>query len=386
MKLVVISHACVTPENQAFFQRISEVSGWQVTIVLPDQWKTDFKDQYPVQKHPGFQGRIVAVGVFLKGKIPLHFYHFEIFKAIAREQPDIIYIHNEPYTLSTFQIMLYNAIFLHKTIGFYAAQNLRKKYPLPFRLIEKFNFKMADYCFPVTESAGLALRERGYAGKISVLPLGVTADHLRRPAFEEPTVETNQSKPFLIGYVGRLVREKGIDVLLRALTFLKSPNWQCQIIGEGKIRDELEKMTIDLSIHSRTRFLGYVGHGEISRYMNAFSVLVLPSLTTPNWAEQFGRVIVEALAAGVPVIGTKSGEIPFLLTHLQGGIVVDEADAGALAGAIDRLAADPALARRLGQQGRRNVETYFSESKIAADFVTEVEDAIRARSAGVSVA
>jgi hypothetical protein len=172
MKLVVISHACVTPQNQAFFQHISEVAGWNVTIILPKQWKTDFNDRYAIQKLPGFKGEIIPVSVHLKGRIPLHFYHFGLFRAISRERPDIIYVHNESYALSTFQVMLFNFLFLRKTVGFYAAQNIIKKYLLPFRLIEKFNFRQADYCFPVTESAAVALREKGFAGRIAVLPLG----------------------------------------------------------------------------------------------------------------------------------------------------------------------------------------------------------------------
>lgn len=376
MKLVVVSHACITPENQEFFQQISQAAGWDVTIILPDRWKTDFKSQYTVQTLPSFQGKVIPIGVFLKGKIPLHFYHFSIFKAVHRERPDVIYVHNEPYALSTFQIMLFNFLFLRKTIGFYAAQNLQKKYPLLFRVMENFNFKAADYCFPVTESAAFALRKRGFTGKISVLPLGVTQNHIRMPAIENSAAESNIPKHFVIGYVGRLVPEKGIDVLLRSLALLRSVDWECHIIGEGKIKEDLVKLSMDLSVDARTRFLGYVGHGEISLYMNKFSVLVLPSLTMPNWAEQFGRVIIEALAAGIPVIGTNSGEIPFLIKKLEGGIVVDEGDPAALAEAIGKLVSDPDLVKRYATQGRQNVEKYFLESKIAADFVAGITEAM----------
>jgi glycosyltransferase involved in cell wall biosynthesis len=372
MKLVVISHACVTPQNQEFFQRISEVAGWDVTIILPSQWKTDFNDRYDIHKLPAFKGSIIPVGVYLKGKIPLHFYHFNIFRILQRERPDVIYVHNESYALSTFQIMLYNSLFLRRTIGFYAAQNIRKKYVLPFRLIEKFNFRNADFCFPVTESAALALRDKGFTGRIAVLPLGVTENHIQNLE-SKPDAAPHSVRPFVIGYVGRLVPEKGIDVLLRALALLGSPGWECRIIGEGKIKEDLVTLSQELAIDAKAHFLGYVGHGDVSRHIAEFSVLVLPSLTRSNWTEQFGRVIIEALAAGVPVIGTNSGEIPFLIRKLQGGIVVDENDPRALAQAIDRLMADPALAKDFAIQGRQNVEKYFLESKIAADFVAEIK-------------
>jgi glycosyltransferase involved in cell wall biosynthesis len=379
MKLVVVSHACITPENQAFFQRISEVAGWDVTIILPKQWKTDFNDQYSVQKLPGFKGKIIPVGVYFRGKIPLHFYHFGIFNVLRQERPDVIYVHNESYALSTFQVILYNFLFSRKTIGFYAAQNIRKKYILPFRLIEAFNFRSANYCFPVTESAASTLREKGFPGRITVLPLGVTENHIRIREAKPVTSEPGAPKPFVIGYVGRLVPEKGIDILLRALALLQSTGWECQIIGEGKLKGELVKLSSELCIEGNTRFLGYVNHGDVSTYINGFSVLVLPSLTMPNWTEQFGRVIIEALAAGVPVIGTNSGEIPFLIRKLQGGIIVDEGDPAALAQAIERLLLDPLLTERLATLGKQNVEKYFLESKIAADFVAEVSAVMASR-------
>lgn len=366
MKLVVISHACVTPQNQEFFQRISEVAGWDVTIILPRQWKTDFNDRYAVHKLPGFKGEIIPVGVHLKGRVPLHFYHFGLFRAIRQARPDILYVHNESYALSTFQVMLYNFMFLRKTIGFYAAQNIVKTYLLPFRLIEKFNFRQADYCFPVTESAAVALRKKGFTGRIAVLPLGVTENHLRAP------VRYVAKQPFVIGYVGRLVPEKGIDILLRSLALVKSAGWECRIIGDGRMKEALVRLSRALAIEDKTRFLGYVGHGEVSSHIAGFSVLILPSLTMPNWTEQFGRVIIEALAAGVPVIGTNSGEIPFLIRKLEGGIVIEEGDPQALASAIDRLIADPALAENFASQGQENVRRYFLEPKIAGDFVTEL--------------
>ncbi len=369
MKLVVISHACITPENQAFFQRIAEVSGWSVTIILPNRWKTDFKDRYAVQKLAGFTGGLIPIGVHLQGKVPLHFYHFRVFAALRREKPDVIYVHNEPYALSTCQIMLFNSIFLHRIIGFYAAQNIKKNYPWPIRLLERFNLRSADYCFPVTESAAVALRDKGFAKRIAVLPLGVTEQHLQIRQTAAPAL-------FVIGYVGRLVPEKGIDILLRALALLESADWECRIIGDGKVKDDLKNLSNELGIENKIKFLGYVAHGEIAVQIRGFSVLVLPSLTKANWKEQFGRVIIEALAAGVPVVGTQSGEIPFLIRKLQGGIVVDEADPVALAHALHALLSDPALADRYATQGRQNVEKYFLESKIAADFVAEIRQAL----------
>jgi glycosyltransferase involved in cell wall biosynthesis len=89
-------------------------------------------------------------------------------------------------------------------------------------------------------------------------------------------------------------------------------------------------------------------------------VLALPSRTTPTWVEQFGRVLVEALWCGVPVVGTASGEIPWVIETTGGGVVVPEGDPGALAAALTALRDDPARRAELARTGRAAVERLFA--------------------------
>jgi glycosyltransferase involved in cell wall biosynthesis len=176
-----------------------------------------------------------------------------------------------------------------------------------------------------------------------------------------------------LGYVGRLVPEKGVDDLLKALARLVELPWECRIAGNGPERGNLIELAEQLKISERVTFTGYVPHGEMRCHVKSLSVLILPSRTRPNWKEQFGRVIIEALAAGVPVIGTGSGEIPFLIRKLQGGIVVKEGDIVELAAAIADLIGNKQERIRLGSLGRENVKRYYLESEIAKQFVAAVE-------------
>jgi glycosyltransferase involved in cell wall biosynthesis len=370
LKLVVVSHPCIVPENQLLFQRIQEHSGWDISIIIPADWRTDFHDSYPVRKLTGFQGKIIPVPVFPKGNITFHVYHWRLLQILQAERPDVIYVHNESHALSTFQAIFFNRYFLNAAIGFYAAQNIRRSYPWPLRAIEKFNLESADFCFPVSESARATILEKKFTGRVAVLPLGVDDGNF-------PTREAKMSGPAVVGYAGRLVAQKGVDVLLRALARVAGPEWRCDIIGDGPMKDSLLDLAAELGIAKKVRFLGYVDHGEIARYLQTFSMLVLPSLTAANWKEQFGRVIIEALAAGVPVIGSDSGEIPFLIRKLEGGLVVRENDVDDLAGAIDRLLADPGLRDRLAENGMTNVRKHFLMRRIAADFVDLLADILR---------
>jgi glycosyltransferase involved in cell wall biosynthesis len=364
MKLLVISHPCVVAANQSFFKWIAELSGWEVTLVVPARWRSDFTASREVPRLAGFAGRIIAVPVYFSGNITLHMYHWRLLAVLRAERADVVYVHNESHALSTFQAVMCNRFAGRARLGFYAAQNLRRRYPWPARLIERCNLRAADFGFPVTEAARAILLEKGFAGRLAVLPLGLTeaANSVPAPAAGCP----------VIGYVGRLVAAKGVDVLLRALAGLRAADWRCDIIGDGPARPALAALAAELGLTARVRFLGYVAHGEVFRNFRGLAMLVVPSRTMPNWREQFGRVIIEALAAGVPVIGSDSGEIPVLIGKLGGGLVVPENAPPALAAAIDRLLADPALRVALAARGLGNVRRYFLERDIAAAFVAEV--------------
>jgi len=110
-------------------------------------------------------------------------------------------------------------------------------------------------------------------------------------------------------------------------------------------------------------------------YLNALDVLVLPSRTTPRWKEQFGRVIVEALACGVPVVGSDSGHIPRLINDIGGGVIFPEGDIEALAESIDELLSNPGQREALGQRGRQGVLEKYTWRRVAqrlADVLLEI--------------
>jgi glycosyltransferase involved in cell wall biosynthesis len=159
-----------------------------------------------------------------------------------------------------------------------------------------------------------------------------------------------------VGYAGRLVPEKGLEDLLAAVRRLEAPV-ELLMVGDGELRGRLEGQSIP---GSRVRVLSGIAHDQMASAYAAMDVLVLPSRTTARWKEQFGRVIVEALWCGIPVVGSDSGEIPWLIELTGGGLVFPEGDPGALAGCLGRLRENLALAADLAARGRRVVEQRFS--------------------------
>ena len=170
MKLVVLSHACVSPVNQAFYSDLTRLSGWEVDIILPAAWDSEYvKGMQPV-RWKDFTGGLYPVEVFKSGNIPLHLYKQMFVGLLKKLKPDAIYVHHEPYGLATAQMYLANRLCGNVPIGFYAAQNILKHYPIPFRWFEQWVFQHSDFCFPVTVGADEILREKGFQGRSEVLP------------------------------------------------------------------------------------------------------------------------------------------------------------------------------------------------------------------------
>jgi glycosyltransferase involved in cell wall biosynthesis len=114
-------------------------------------------------------------------------------------------------------------------------------------------------------------------------------------------------------------------------------------------------------------FRGQVASEEMPDQLRRMDLLVLPSLTRPNWKEQFGRVLMEAMACQVPVLGSDSGEIPYVIG--EGGRVVPEGDVAALRGAIAALSIAPDERRELGRRGRERVLAHYTQQRVAAETV-----------------
>jgi glycosyltransferase involved in cell wall biosynthesis len=169
----------------------------------------------------------------------------------------------------------------------------------------------------------------------------------------------------VVGFVGRLVEEKGGAVLLDALAHIDGV-WQLDILGDGPDKPALVEQARRLHIADRITF-GTLPSTRMPGYYQGIDALVVPSLTRPNWKEQFGRVIVEAMSCGVPVIGSASGNIPDVMG--DAGLIVPEGDSAALAERLHQVMRSPDLRRDLAAQGRQRVLDRYTQAQVAAQTV-----------------
>lgn len=197
-----------------------------------------------------------------------------------------------------------------------------------------------------------------FRDKCVVVPLAIEPDQHRVTSAVAPHVQAwRQAAPSpLVAFVGRLVPYKGVDVLLRALASV--PDARAVIVGDGPLRNSLQKLSQQLGLGGRVRFAGNVDAAELTAIYNACDLFVLPSVTR---AEAFGVVQLEAMSCGKPVICTDlpSG-VPWVNQHGVTGLVVPPGDAEALAMALRSLVANPGMREAMGAAGRARVVSAFS--------------------------
>jgi glycosyltransferase involved in cell wall biosynthesis len=223
--------------------------------------------------------------------------------------------------------------------------------------MERWVYHRVHHVIAGNQDAVRVIRGKGYRGPATVIPqFGVD------PTLFSPVDGASDPSHFTIGYAGRLEAKKGVDLLLDAVTDLSTP-WQLCLIGDGPRRASLERRVTALGIGNRVEFRGRVPSVEMPANLRSLDVLVVPSLTTPSWREQFGRVLQEAMACEVAVVGSDSGEIPNVIG--DAGIVVPEGNADALTKALKRLAGSPDLRDTLARRGRARVLERFTQQSIA---------------------
>jgi starch synthase len=162
-----------------------------------------------------------------------------------------------------------------------------------------------------------------------------------------------EEKDFFILFVGRLIKMKGIEYLIRALKDLISQygNLKLVIVGDGNAREDNERMAS--SIRENVIFAGY--RNDVYRFMCAADIVVLPSL-----CEGCPNVVLEAMACGTPVIASRVGAVPDIIENGRTGIIVELKDVEGLKKALVRLMENRELARKMGERGRERVEKEFT--------------------------
>jgi glycosyltransferase involved in cell wall biosynthesis len=375
MHLLVVSHSCATALNQEIYARIQRETGWKITLVIPDNWRDEFGNELHQPPANGMERSVIRCAAWKNGSIIFHAYRMSWQRFLKEKCPDVIYMNHEPYALATAQVCYANKRSINVPFGFYSCQNIHKKYPPPFSWLESMVYRSSSFALPITQHVADVIEAKGFKGRQTVCALPLDPERYHPSLRETPPERFPTTKNPVIGYVGRLVEPKGLRTLALALGQLRDVDWKMVLVGTGDFQPQFEQLLEQQGVKDRVFFAGYVPHDETPRWLASMDALVLPSETQPNWEEQFGRVIPEALACGAAVVGSDSGEIPFLVRQSEGGLVFSQRKPARLAEALRKVITDEPLRHQLAAQGRRWVEREIALPAVARRMIGAFEGA-----------
>ena len=378
----MVSKALVVGAYQRKLSEIARLGQMDVVAVVPPSWR-DRSYEMRLERPKGEGYELIVSPVAFNGS-----YHGFFFPRLGRvldeQRPDILHVDEEPYNLATLLAAL-AARRRRIPYLFFTWQNLVRAYPPPFRVIERLVYRTAAGAIAGTDAAARVLRAKGYRGPIAVIPQFGVDPEVYRPAAPEGEATTSSSqteraadRPLQIGFAGRLVPEKGVPLLVEACAGLAA-DWRLTILGGGPATPEIERRVAELRVHDRVSLPGPRPSSEMPDWLRTLDVLVLPSISQPNWVEQFGRILVEAMTCGVAVVGSTCGELPGVIG--EGGMTFPEGDIAALRATLQRLAADTALRAELGRRGRERVLARFTNERVAADTVAVYREVLSTNAA-----
>ena len=286
-----------------------------------------------------------------------------LLKLMIREKPDAVHTHSSKAGfLGRWAAWLAGVpVILHTPHGHVFHGHFSKSVSRLFLLIERISDTITDCTIALTEGERQDYIKLSVSKniKLTTIHSGVDVETFMKPVIgikEKRESLTIEPEDRVVGTVGWLLPVKGPVYLLKAMpqVWQKNPDVKLVFAGKGELAFELKAMAGDMGARDRVLFLGW--RDDVREIMPVFDIFVLPSLN-----EGMGRVIVEAMAAGKPVVASRTGGIPDLVINGKTGYLVDPGDSKGLAEAINQLLENPALRKTMGREGRKRCHL-FSEA------------------------
>ena len=377
-RLLTIGHSYVVGANRqlAHHLALAGTGAWEVTAVAPAEFRGDLR-RIRAEPIAGEASTLRTVPVHLDRVPHLMSYGGNVREILAGTW-DLVHCWEEPYTRSAAQVARAAAPSAKLVVASF--QNISKVYPWPLRAYEQETMRRASAWIAFGETVHATLKDRpGYSGKPSrMITPGVDVERFRPDAAARQAIRERLGWPadaIVVGYLGRFVAEKGIAMLSDALGGpLARGACHALFVGGGDLESTLRRLARahPRRVHVQTG----VPHDDVPAWLNAMDILCATSVSTPRWREQFGRMLIEAMACGVAVIASDSGEMPFVVG--DAGAIVPEGDDAAWTETIAELVADPAKRCRYAERGLTRARARFAWPIVARahlDFFDEVLEA-----------
>jgi|SRR5579883_232016 glycosyltransferase involved in cell wall biosynthesis len=364
LRILFVSHAYVVGVNQGKLQAIAETGKAEVGLLAPGNWKSlEWNRLLPLET-PYPKIKTYSAPVLFSGRGGAHIYApWKIWQVLNDFRPDVVQVEEEVFSLCALELAIWSRL-TGKPLVVFGWENMDRHLPPFRRWIRQFVMSTAKLIIAGNRDGADLLRQWGYTGLVEVMPQMGVDTQLFAP-HEHGRSPEQRSKEFHIGFLGRLVPEKGIDTLFAAARQLQQQGLNCRVIlcGSGSFEEALRQEAQKQQVADLVTWQGAVPHSKAAAEISKFDVLVLPSRTASTWKEQFGHVLIEAMAMGVPVIGSSSGEIPNVIGRPD--LVFCEGDASGLAAILERMIRQPQWWEETGRYGMTRVYQYYTHERIA---------------------
>ena len=353
MRAVIISHTYIDPATRGKLRALAGL-GCTLSVAVPARWS-------PNSRGPLFEAswgndtgvRMVPIPVRGERGEGVQWKVSDLHRMLSDFRPDILHIEADPWTPAAAAASSRGQR-LKIPVILFAWESVIRPEPILERWRRRRTLGRTSGLVGGNKLAA-ALLARGRPNiPVTVIPqLGLT-----------PPLETNRptNAELTIGFVGRLVPEKGLDTLFRACVKLLG-RWTLTVVGSGPAQEQLEALAERLGIASRITWRGPAPAEKLRELWPSLDCLVVPSRTTPHWVETFHPAMVEAMGHGVTVVASDSGALPELVD--TAGLVVPEDDVPALTAALQHLADAPRERTRLGREARLRVMAEYVDNAVA---------------------
>ncbi|MBD2106264.1 hormogonium polysaccharide biosynthesis glycosyltransferase HpsO [Nodosilinea sp. FACHB-13] len=379
MRVLVLSHTYIVDLNREKLRALAQLSPEiEVVVGVPRRWQPGGVQNRLIVSEPLQAGnfRVQPLSNLSQNNQGLLTFGPDLVKLLREFRPHVIQVEQGAKALAYTQTITLNRLLGLKVKNvLFTWWNLPYQLKFPISALEAYNLRHTHGLVVGNQDGADILRDRGCTAPYQVMPqLGVD-ETLFRP---QPQPELSQalaiaSDAFVVGYCGRFVAEKGLLTLCDALaTLCDHPQpWVWLLVGRGELRDTIQAKADGLGIGDRLRWVTDIPHDQVPNYINLMHTLVLPSettntfktLTSKGWKEQFGHVLIEAMACAVPVIGSDSGEIPHVID--QSGLVFPEGNAPELANCLRLLLENPEQRQALAEAGHHRAMSRYTNRALA---------------------
>ncbi len=360
LRVLLVSHTYVVGVNQGKLDAIAKTGRANVGLLAPSNWKALEWNRLLELETPYPEIQIYGAPVTATGRGGAHLYApWKIWQVLNDFQPDVVHVEEEVFSLCAFELAIWSRL-TGKLLSLFGWENMERHLSPVRHWLRQFVLSTASLIIAGNHDGADLLRQWGYTGLLEVMPQMGVDPHLFQP---QPPV--NHRDALHIGFLGRLVPEKGLDLLFAAARQLKAKglNFRLVLCGAGPSEADLRQEAQTQQIEELVIWRGSVRHDEAPIELGKFDVLVLPSRAIATWKEQFGHVLIEAMAMGIPVVGSTCGEIPNVIGRSD--LVFQEGDAAGLAAILERMICEPVWRQEAGRYGIDRVHEQYTHTRIA---------------------